>query len=105
MSVERGTMFRKVAFLTCQVGPHSKVKINLSGCNFDCKYCFAVAKKEVGRTLSVDGLLNLFAESCSSVYGNLVNDVQLTGGEPTEDPGHWDRIRLGWWQSYGEEVV
>lgn len=81
-------MFRKVAFLTCQVGPHSKVKINLSGCNFDCRYCFAIAKKKIGRTLSVDGLLNLFVESCSSVYGDLVDDVQLTGGEPTEDPDY-----------------
>lgn len=82
------TAFRKVPFLTCEVSPRRKVKINLSGCNFDCKGCFAIAKQETGRTFSVEGLLNLFIKSCRLIYGGLVDDVQMTGGEPTKDPDY-----------------
>lgn len=82
------TAFRKVPFLTCEESPRRKVKINLSGCNFDCKGCFAIAKQETGRTFSVEGLLNLFIKSCRLIYGCLVDDVQMTGGEPTKDPDY-----------------
>jgi len=82
------TAFRKVPFLTCEESPRRKVKINLSGCNFDCKGCFAIAKQETGRTFSVEGLLNLFIKSCRLIYGGLVDDVQMTGGEPTKDPDY-----------------
>lgn len=74
---------RKVPFLTFEVSPKRKVKINLSGCNFNCKGCFAIAKQEVGRTLSVEELINLLIKSCQLIYGEMVNDVQMTGGEPT----------------------
>lgn len=80
--------FRKVPFLTCEVSPRRKVKINLSDCNFDCKGCFAIAKRETGRTLSVEELLNLLIKSCRLIYGGLVDDVQMTGGEPTKDPDY-----------------
>jgi len=79
------TAFKKVPFLTCEVSPRRKVKINLSGCNFNCKGCFAIAKRETGRTLSVEELLNLLVKSCRLIYGDLVKDVQMTGGEPTKD--------------------
>ncbi|MEM3640928.1 MAG: radical SAM protein [Candidatus Bathyarchaeia archaeon] len=77
---------RKVPFLTCEVTPRQKVKINLSGCNFNCRGCFAVAKKECGRNFTVDKLLELLVKSCHRVYGGLVDDVQMTGGEPLKNP-------------------
>jgi pyruvate-formate lyase-activating enzyme len=77
---------KKVPFLTCEVTPRQKVKINLSGCNFSCRGCFAIAKKECGREFTVEGLLGLLVESCRRVYGHLVDDVQMTGGEPLTDP-------------------
>lgn len=79
------TLCRKIPFLTFVVSPYKKAKINFSGCNFDCKGCFAIAKEEVGRKLSVDGLINLIIKSCSFLYGEMVEDVQMTGGEPTTD--------------------
>lgn len=89
-TVERNSkaVFRKVAFLTCEVSPRRKIKINLPGCNFDCKGCFSIAKKEIGRALSVDGLLDLLLKSCYLIYGGLVDDVQMTGGEPTMNPNY-----------------
>jgi pyruvate-formate lyase-activating enzyme len=77
---------RKVPFLTCEVNPRRKVKINLSGCNFSCRGCFAIAKRECGREFTVKGLLELLIKSCDRVYGYLVDDVQMTGGEPLTDP-------------------
>ena len=79
------TVCRKVPFLTFVVNPYRKAKINLSGCNFDCKGCFALAKQEVGRAFSVEGLLDLLVKSCQFLYGEMVDDVQFTGGEPTTD--------------------
>lgn len=77
------TLYRKIPFLTFVVSPYQKVKINLSGCNFNCKGCFAIAKEEMGRELSVEQLNNLIIKSCSFLYGEMVDDVQMTGGEPT----------------------
>jgi pyruvate formate lyase activating enzyme len=77
---------RKVPFLTCEVTPRQKVKINLSGCNFSCRGCFAIAKKECGREFTVKELLELLIKSCHRVYGHLVDDVQMTGGEPLTNP-------------------
>lgn len=80
------TLFRKVPFLTCELSPRKKVKINLSGCNFDCKGCFAIAKQEVGRDFSVEELLEFLKKTCHLIYGGLTDDVQMTGGEPTKNP-------------------
>jgi pyruvate-formate lyase-activating enzyme len=80
--------YRKIPFLTFVVSPYQKLKINLSGCNFDCKGCFAIAKKELGRELSVEQLINLIIKSCSFLYGEMVDDVQMTGGEPTINRGY-----------------
>lgn len=79
------TVCRRVPFLTFVVSPYRKVKINLSGCNFDCKGCFAIAKQEMGRAFSVEGLIHLLVKSCQFLYGEMVDDVQFTGGEPTTD--------------------
>lgn len=78
-------LYRRIPFLTFVVSPYRKLKVNLSGCNFDCKGCFAIAKEELGRDLSVKGLINLIIKSCLFLYGEMVNDVQITGGEPTTD--------------------
>jgi len=72
-----------VPFLTFVASPYQKVKINLAGCNFDCKGCFALAKREVGRPFSIDELVNLLIKSCHLIYGRIIDDVQMTGGEPT----------------------
>ena len=77
------TEYRRVPFLTFVVSPYQKVKINLAGCNFDCKGCFAIAKRDVGRKLSVEELIDLLTKSCQRIYGKFANDVQMTGGEPT----------------------
>ena len=77
------TLRRKVPFLTFVVKPYRKVKINLAGCNFDCRGCFALAKQEVGVAFSVEELVNLLIKSCRFIYGEMANDVQMTGGEPT----------------------
>ena len=82
------TECRRIPFLTFTVSPSQKVKINLAGCNFDCKGCFAIAKNEVGRAFSVEGLVNLLIKSCQQVYGKLIDDVQMTGGEPTVNTGY-----------------
>lgn len=74
--------YRLVPFLTCEVFPYKKVKINLSGCNFECRGCFALAKNNIGRPFSVDALVSLLFKSCCLIYGGMVDDVQLTGGEP-----------------------
>jgi len=76
---------RKIPFITFVVKPYKKAKINLSGCNFDCKGCFAIAKQGIGRALSVEELIDLFVKSCETIYGEMIYDVQLTGGEPTVD--------------------
>jgi len=82
------TACRKVPFLTFVVSPDRKAKINLSGCNFNCKGCFAIARQEAGRLLSVKKLINLFVKSCECIYGRIVDDVQMTGGEPTVHPDY-----------------
>ncbi len=55
----------------------------MAGCNFDCEGCFALAKNEIGRKFTVDELIQLIVRSSSVIYGHLVGDVQITGGEPT----------------------
>ncbi len=96
--------FRRVPFLTCEVSPRRKVKINLSGCNFNCRGCFAIAKKKCGRSMSVEKLLELLVKSCRIIYGELVDDVQMTGGEPLTDPDYLFSLIQGL-RSYGVEKI
>lgn len=74
---------RKIPFLSFVTSPERKVKINLAGCNFNCRGCFAIAKYELGREFSLEGLIELLLTSCQTIYGGMVNEVQITGGEPT----------------------
>lgn len=37
----------------------------------------------MGRELSVEELIDLLIKSCQLIYGKIVDDVQMTGGEPT----------------------
>lgn len=74
---------KKIPFLSCVVSPYEKIKVNMAGCNFDCEGCFALAKNEIGRKFTVDELIQLIVRSSSVIYGHLVGDVQITGGEPT----------------------
>lgn len=76
-------VYRKIPFLTFVIEPYRKVKINLSGCNFDCKGCFALAKQDIGISFSVENLLDLLIKSSHFIYGDMVSEVQITGGEPT----------------------
>ena len=81
-------MQRRVPFITFCTKPTRRAWINLAGCNFDCRGCFALAKEDVGRAFSVDELVGFFIEACRYVYGGLVDDVVITGGEPTLNPAY-----------------
>ena len=81
-------MQRKVPFITFCIKPTKKAWINLAGCNFDCRGCFAIAKDEVGRPFLVNELINFFIKAFQHIYGNLVTDVVITGGEPTLNPAY-----------------
>lgn len=78
---------RKVPFITFAEHPDQgrKAWINLSGCNFDCRACFAIAKHEVGTPLSVEELVSLVIKSCEFIWGKgkMVDRTVITGGEPT----------------------
>jgi organic radical activating enzyme len=94
---------RKVPFLTFVTSPLRKIKINLAGCNFDCKGCFAIAKAKVGPSLSAEQLINLIKNSCSFFYGEEACDVQITGGEPTLDRGYLISLRMSFWKGLGSD--
>ena len=81
-------LYRKIPFLTFVISPLRKLKINLAGCNFDCIGCFAIAKEKLGPDLSIEQLINLIKKSCTFFYGDMVSDVQITGGEPTIDKNY-----------------
>ena len=76
-------MQKRVPFITFCIKPAKKAWINLAGCNFDCKGCFALAKEEVGRPFSADELTNFYIQACQHIYGDIVTDLVITGGEPT----------------------
>lgn len=79
---------RKIPFITFCIKPVRKAWINLAGCNFDCKGCFALAKEDVGKPLSVDELVNFFIKASQHIYGNVITDLVITGGEPTLNPAY-----------------
>ncbi len=88
-------LYRKTPFLTFVISPLRKLKINLAGCNFDCIGCFAIAKEEIGPDLSIEQLINLIKKSCAFFYGDMVSDVQITGGEPTIDKNYLTSLIKG----------
>ena len=77
-------MFRKVPSLTYIESPVKRAYINLAGCNFRCRGCFAIARDNVGWNFSVDKLLRVFTRGCKHVWGyDVADQVVVTGGEPT----------------------
>lgn len=76
-------LMRKVSSLTFVISPVKRVYINLAGCNFDCRACFAVAKDWVGRDFTTEELLNFFIKACKLMWKGIADEVVLTGGEPT----------------------
>lgn len=81
-------MKRKIPQITFAEHPDQgrKCWISLSGCNFNCKGCISAGKQGTGRALSVEELVNLIQRSCKFIYNDeVVNRVNLTGGEPTLD--------------------
>jgi pyruvate formate lyase activating enzyme len=77
---------RVIPYLTFTLKPIKRAWITLSECNFNCKGCFTIAKNKVGRILSVDELITLFIKSCKYFYNKVIDDVVITGGEPTLYP-------------------
>jgi pyruvate formate lyase activating enzyme len=77
---------RAIPYLTFTLKPIKRAWITLSECNFNCKGCFTIAKNKVGRILSVDELITLFIKSCKYFYNKVIDDVVITGGEPTLYP-------------------
>ena len=63
--------------------------VTLTGCNFDCRGCFSIAKKEVGTPMTVEALCSLVRTASEDRYGGgSLEEVLVTGGEPTLDPGY-----------------
>jgi len=81
-------MQRKVPFITFCIKPTKKAWINLAGCNFDCKGCFAIAKENVGKNFTVNELIDFFFKACKLIYNEMIHDIVITGGEPTLNPSY-----------------
>lgn len=77
---------RKVSSLTFVISPVKRTYINLAGCNFNCRSCFAVAKDWVGRDFTTEELINFFIKACKLMWKGIADEVVLTGGEPTISP-------------------
>lgn len=79
---------RSVPWITLITEPATvrNVSINLSGCNSNCKACLSLSKHVVGKRFSVGGLLKLFLKSCEMFNDGIIENVVVTGGEPTLDP-------------------
>jgi organic radical activating enzyme len=78
---------RYIPFITLSLSePKPRIWITLSGCNFNCKGCFSVARDTVGVPMTVDGLIN-WVEKSSRTYNNYtpLEEAIITGGEPTLD--------------------
>ncbi|RZN40308.1 MAG: radical SAM protein [Methanophagales archaeon ANME-1-THS] len=79
---------RAVPFITLsELRP--RIWITLAGCNFRCKGCFSIARDPVGELMSVEQLVTLVKNSSRAYYGDTpLEEVVLTGGEPTLDRGY-----------------
>jgi pyruvate formate lyase activating enzyme len=84
----RSTGYRAVPFITLsELRP--RIWITLSGCNFRCKGCFSIARDPVGELMSVEQLVTLVKSSSRAYYGDTpLEEVVITGGEPTLDRGY-----------------
>ena len=88
-------MKRRVSSLTLVFRPVRRAYVNLAGCNFNCRACFAVAKDYVGRDFSVDEFLDFFIKACNYICGEIADEVVLTGGEPTINPDYLSALLEG----------
>jgi pyruvate formate lyase activating enzyme len=63
-----------------------RVWITLSGCNFNCKGCFSIARDPVGEPMTVERLINLVKNASRNYYGDTpLEEAVITGGESTLD--------------------
>lgn len=76
---------RRIPFITLsEYAP--RAWITISGCNFSCRGCFSVAKKEVGTPMTPGELTGLVSSSSERIYGtDALDEVIITGGEPALD--------------------
>jgi radical SAM protein with 4Fe4S-binding SPASM domain len=66
------------------MGKHRRFYINVwDGCNLNCSHCFNEGGKTAGKLLSPSEIEQLIAEAQDSLG---IEEVQLTGGEPTQRP-------------------
>ena len=86
MNIEK----RKIPLLTFAEHPDQGKKcwISLSGCNFNCKGCAALAKQGIGRALSSENLVYLVFKSSKFIWGEMIKRAVITGGEPTLYPDY-----------------
>jgi pyruvate-formate lyase-activating enzyme len=86
MNIEK----RKIPLLTFAEHPDQGKKcwISLSGCNFNCKGCAALAKQGVGRVLSTENLSYLVFKSSQFIWNEMIKRAVITGGEPTLYPDY-----------------
>jgi len=79
---------RRIPFITLsEYAP--RAWITISGCNFHCRGCFSIAKREVGWDMTVEELVFLVALSAGKRYeGRRLEEVLITGGEPALDGGY-----------------
>jgi pyruvate-formate lyase-activating enzyme len=84
-SEEYGGGYRRIPFITLsELKP--RAWITLSGCNFNCKCCFSIAREPVGEPMTVEQLVNLVKKAARDHYGDTpLEEVVITGGEPTLD--------------------
>jgi pyruvate-formate lyase-activating enzyme len=82
-SEEYGGGYRHIPFITLsELKP--RAWITLSGCNFNCKCCFSIARDPVGEPMTVEQLVNLVKKAAGDYYGDTpLEEVVITGGEPT----------------------
>ena len=78
--------------------------VTLSGCNFRCRGCFSLAKAEVGEPLTVIDVAALVAKAAEEVYGEELQEVLITGGEPALDRDHLVRLVIAM-KGLAKEVV
>ena len=68
--------------------PVKSVLLILSGCNFNCRGCITIARKPLGRELSVEETVELVLKASEYVWNSLPEKVMIGGGEPTLSPSY-----------------
>jgi pyruvate formate lyase activating enzyme len=77
---------RYVAYATLAEGM-PRAWLTLPGCNFDCRGCFSIARTAFGKRMTPDQVVDLLARGSGERYATgVLEEVVITGGEPTLDP-------------------